>query len=226
MALSRHEEFRRAVRDLGIIADKDLEVLWRSVRDARDAKAALMDVLPELVDTYSLAAGSLAADYYDEVRDAVGAKGSFTAIVPEPPDPGTQGLVAWALDQAQDGEAFRALIEGGFQKRIANGARRVVTTSSIQDPAADGWLRIGRGECGFCAMLVSRGAVYREATVDFAAHDHDKCQAAPAFDAEQVREVKTEFVYSARRNVDGQGNAEPVSSAEKARVNGWIAQNL
>jgi hypothetical protein len=226
VALSKHEEFRRAVRDLGIVAQADLAVLWRSVRDARDAKEALMDLLPDLVETYSLAAGSLAADYYDEVREQVAAKGRFTAIVPEPGETDTRSLVAWALDNAADGAGFRTLIEGGFQKRIANGARNVVTTSAISDPAADGWMRIGTGECDFCAMLVARGAVYREASVDFAAHDRDKCQAAPSFDAEQTRDVKQEFVYSARRKVDGKGNVEPIAPADKARVSDWIAANL
>lgn len=220
MPLSRHEQFRRAVRDLGIVADGDLKVLWRHVRDGRDAKEALLDLLPDLVETYSLAAGSLAADYYDDVRDSVGAKGRFTAIVPETPDPGTRELVRWALGAATDGETFKSLIEGGFQKRIANGARRVVTVSSSQDRAARGWMRIGAGECDFCSLLVSRGSVYSEETADFAAHDHCNCSAAPAFDSEQIRSVRSEFVPSARRR--SQANSE----ADNARVREWIAQNL
>lgn len=220
MALSRYEEFRRAVRDLGIVARADLEVLWRSVRDARDAKEALMDLLPDLVETYSLAAGSLAADYYDDLREAAEARGSFRAVVPEPGDPGTRSLVAWALDTATDGETFKSLVEGGFQKRVANGARTVVTTSSFADPSADGWMRIGAGECDFCAMLVSRGAVYSEESVDFAPHDHCHCQAAPAFNPEQVKTVKSEYVPSARRRSEAQ------KETDNARVRDWIANNL
>jgi hypothetical protein len=220
VALSRHEEFRRAVRDLGIIANGDLEVLWRSVRDARDAKAALMELLPDLVETYSLAAASLAADYYDEVRESVEARGRFRAIVPEPGDTGTRSLVAWALQDATDESSFRSLVTGGFQKRIANGARTVVTTSSTADPAAKGWMRIGAGECDFCAMLVSRGAVYTESSVDFAPHDHCNCGAAPAFNPEQVRAVRSEYVPSARRRSEAQ------RATDNARVRKWIATNL
>lgn len=220
MALSRHEEFRRAVRDLGIVAQADLKVLWRSARDARDAKEALLDLLPDLVETYSLAAGSLAADYYDDVREQVAAKGRFAAIVPEPGDTGTRSLVAWALDTATDGPAFQSLVEGGFQKRIANGARNVVTMSSIADPSARGWMRIGAGECDFCAMLVSRGAVYTESSVEFAAHDHDNCGAAPAFNSEQVKAVKSEYVPSAKRR------AEATKARENAAAREWIAEHL
>ncbi|HEX6458796.1 MAG TPA: hypothetical protein VF032_07755 [Thermoleophilaceae bacterium] len=217
---SRYEEFRRAIRDLGIVAQGDLAVLWRSVRDARDAKEALMDLLPDLVETYSLAAGSLAADYYDALREEAGARKRFSAIVPEPGDTGTQSLVAWALDTATDGESFKSLVEGGFQKRIANGARNVVTTSSVADPSAEGWMRIGSGECDFCAMLVSRGAVYSEESVDFAPHDHCHCQAAPAFNPAQVRAVKSEYVPSARRRSEAQ------KETDNARVREWIANNL
>jgi hypothetical protein len=222
MALSRYEEFRRAVRDLGIVAKGDLDVLWRSVRDKRDAKQALFDLLPELTQTYSLAAGSLAADFYDQLRDELAVSGTFRAIVPDPKDLGTEALVKWALSEAQDSASFQALIEGGFQKRISNGARSVVMTSSYADPHARGWMRIGgAGECDFCAMLVSRGAVYRtEATADFAPHDHCNCGAAPAWDPQQIKAVRSEYVPSARRRSDQQ------RATDNARVRAWISDNL
>jgi hypothetical protein len=220
VALSKYEEFRRAVRDLGLVANGDLDILWRSVRNARDAKEALMELLPDVVGTYSLAAGSLAADYYDELRAAAEAKGHFQPIIPESGDTNTQSLVAWALQEAQDDSTFQSLIVGGVQKRIANGARHVVTQSSLSDPAANGWMRIGSGECDFCAMLVSRGAVYGEGSADFAAHDHCNCSAAPAFDPTQVKAVKAEYVPSARRR------SEATRTADNARVRDWIANNM
>jgi hypothetical protein len=220
VALSKHEEFRRAIRDLNLLAKADMDLLWRTVRDARDAKEALMDLLPEVVDTYGLAAGSIAADYYDGLREEAAVPKRFTAIVPEVRDVGTQGLVGWALGEATDGPSFQSLIEGGVQKRIANGARNVVTTSSIADPSAKGWMRIGGGECDFCAMLVSRGAVYSESSVEFAAHDNDKCGAAPAFNSEQIKAVKSEYVPSAKRR------AEATKARENAAARDWIANNL
>lgn len=220
MALSKHEEFRRAIRDLNLLAKADVDVLWRLVRDARDAKEALMDLLPEVVDTYGLAAGSIAADYYDGLREEAAVAKRFTAIVPDPGGTDTRSLVLWALGEAKDGAGFQSLIEGGVQKRIANGARNVVTTSSIADPSAKGWMRIGAGECDFCAMLVSRGAVYSEASVEFAAHDHDNCGAAPAFNSEQVKAVKSEYVPSAKRR------AEATKARENDAAREWIANHL
>jgi hypothetical protein len=220
VALSRYERFRREIRDLGIEAEKDVAILWRSLDDARGAKEALFDLLPEIVAAYHGAAAAAAADFYDDVRDMAGAPSRFTPILLDPPDLGTDELVKWALGAAADGKTFQSLIAGGVTKRISNGARNVVTRSSIADPAARGWMRVGGGGCDFCAMLISRGAVYSEAAVDFASHDHCNCGAAPAFNPEQVKAVKDEFVPSARRK------SEATRDADNARVRAWIADNL
>lgn len=227
MALSRYEQFRRDIRDIGLLAEADVRKLWHSLEDPRDAKDALMDLLPDVIETYGSAAATVAADYYDDLRTQVGARGLFTAILPEMPRTGSEALVAWALDNAADSASFQSHIYAGLQKRIANAGRDVVTTSSIADPGARGWMRVGAGGCDFCAMLVSRGAVYSEATVDFASHDRCRCSAAPAFNPEQVKDVKSEFVYSARRKLDpGSGDALPISEADRERVNDWIASHL
>jgi hypothetical protein len=60
-------------------------------------------------------------------------------------------------------------------------------------------------------MLIGRGAVYSEATADFAAHDHCKCSAVPAFDGEP-RPVKP-FTPSLREATD----------ADRARVREYLA---
>lgn len=218
--LSRYERFRREVRDLGIEANKDVAILWRSMEDARGAKVALFDMLPEIVAAYHGAAAASAADFYDDVRETSGARGRFTPILIDPPDFGTDSLVKWALDNAATNETFQSLIAGGVTRRISNGARDVVRLSSLDDPSAQGWMRVGGGGCDFCAMLITRGAVYSEASVDFASHDHCNCGAAPAFNAEQVKAVKSEFVTSARRR------SEATKETDRARVDEWIDNHL
>ena len=218
--LSSYERFRREVRDLGIEAQRDVEILWRSMADARGAKDALFDMLPEIVAAYHGAAASAAADFYDEVRAASEARSTFSPILLDPPDLGTDALVKWALGAAADGATFQSLIAGGVTKRIANGARDVVRLSSIADPAARGWMRVGSGNCDFCAMLIGRGAVYSEMSVDFASHDHCSCGAAPAFNPSQIKAVKDEFVPSARRKSDA------VKERDRARVADWIDDHL
>jgi hypothetical protein len=156
-------------------------VIWREVSTAALAQQALNDVLPNLVATYGAAAAALAADWYDEFRDAAGARRHFAAIPADISDAGTGALVGWATSAATDLTTLRTLIDGGLQRRIVNFSRLTVTGSSIADPSAVGWQRVGVGECDFCQMLLGRGAVYSEATADFPAHDHCACDAEPVF---------------------------------------------
>lgn len=177
-------QLRSGVASLATLANRDLDVVWKHVSDAVGARELLKDVLPALVDTYGLAAGTLAADWYDELRDAKRVPGRFTARVASP-GLGTDALAGWGVSTLfsaePDWQAARTLVAGGLQRRIANVSRDTVTTSSVRDPGARGWQRTGEGKCEFCAMLIGRGAVYTEATADFASHDHCNCGAEPAF---------------------------------------------
>lgn len=176
-------DLRDGVQGLVGYANADLSLLWGQVRDAAEAQTALHDILPALIDTYGSAAATLAADWYDELRDKVGVAGRFTAIPADIPDSGAHALVGWAANKANDYSSFQDLILGGTQRRIANFSRGTVAGSSVADPRAAGWQRVGSGGCtsGFCDMLIARGAVYTEAGADFASHDHCRCSAVPAF---------------------------------------------
>lgn len=208
---------RTAITDLAVLAGNDLDGLWRQVSTAEQARDALGDVLPVLVATYGLAASTITADWYDDVRDAVAARGRFTAIPALLDDTGTDALAGWAVDPLfkpePDWPLAQVLVAGGMQRRIANHSRATVVDSSLADPAAGGWMRQGAGACAFCAMLIGRGAVYSEAGADFASHDHCHCSAVPAFDG-QPRPVKS---YTPSKRV--------ASDADRARVRRYLAAN-
>ncbi|HET7666550.1 MAG TPA: hypothetical protein VFK56_10870 [Mycobacterium sp.] len=191
-------------------ANRDLAALWRQVKDAAEAQVALHDILPALIATYGAAAATLAADWYDELRDKVGVGGRFRAIPADIPDAGAHALVGWAATEAKDYSSFQTLIVGGMQRRIANFSRGTITGSAIADPKATGWQRTGSGECAFCSMLIARGAVYTEATADFASHDHCHCSAVPEF-AGQPRPVQP-YTPSIRN----------ISDADRARVRDYL----
>lgn len=173
---------RRGISTLSGGLSTDLTVLWRHGDTPLAVSAALHDVLPALIDQYGLAAAALAANWYDDLRDRRGIGGTFTAAPADVPDVGAHALVGWAAATAADYPSFQTLIAGGAQRRVANFARLTVMDSSVTDPKARGWMRVGDGNtCEFCAMLLGRGAVYSEASADFAAHDHCGCVAVPAF---------------------------------------------
>lgn len=205
---------RSGVASLSTLAAGDLSALWSQVNDAVIAREALRDVLPALVDTYGAAAATLAADWYDDLRDKTGVRGAFTAIPVELGDSGADALAVWGVDPLfrpePDWDAAKTLIAGGLQRRIANAARLTVAGSSVADPGADGWQRTGTGSCAFCAMLIGRGAVYSEASADFASHDHCNCAAVPAFRG-APRPVKP-FTPSKRAHSD----------ADRARVREYL----
>lgn len=206
-------DLRDGVQGLYGYARADLNALWRQVSTAAEAETALHDILPALIDTYGAAAGTLAANWYDDVRDKIGATGHFTATPVDIPDTGTHALIGWALTEATDYAAFQSLVLGGTQKRIANFSRDTISGSSVADPQATGWQRVGSGECEFCDILIGRGAVYSEASADFGAHDHCKCSAVPAFSG-RPKPVKP-YVPSTRNSTE----------ADRARVRAWIADH-
>ncbi len=170
---------RRDIASLASLASRDLAALRRM--SEAEAIEALRDLLPALIATYGSAAATVAAEWYDELRAEREVRRTFQAAPIEAGDRGAQALVGWAAATATNDEGFWTLINGGIQRRIADHSRLTVMDSSLADPSAVGWRRVGAGECGFCSMLLGRGAVYSEATADFAAHDHCQCGAEPDF---------------------------------------------
>lgn len=171
---------RNSVAGLTDAATRDLSALWRQVDSAARAETALRDILPALVDEYGLQAAALAAEWYDDLRDQRGIRGRFQAAPATIAETGTQELVGWALSTATDYAAFQTIILGGTQRRIKNFARMTVGDSSIRDPQAQGWMRVGAGECEWCQQYLD-GEIHYVEGYDFPAHDWCQCDAVPAF---------------------------------------------
>jgi hypothetical protein len=77
-------------------------------------------------------------------------------------------------------------VSGAVSRVVANGGRDTVIAAVKRDPKAQGWARATSGKpCAFCAMLASRGPVYKEETVGFQAHDHCSCSAEPAYEGSE-----------------------------------------
>lgn len=190
---------RRLVTDLGVavkgltnLANRDLRGVWQNVRTADQARNALVEVLPPLIDSYSAAATSLAADWYDDSRVDADVGGTFRARPATMRNVGAEDLARWGVDPLYQAEpdwvAARTLVEGGMQRRIADAARETIVGSSVADPQSRGWRRITRLDgCTFCVILAERGGVYKEDTVRFASHDHCNCEAAPVWGGEPVQ---------------------------------------
>lgn len=193
------------------LADRDLARLWRLIANGAAADEALHDLLPAIITEYGAAGAAMAAEWYDQQREKVGARGAFTALPVAADDRGAHALVGWALAEANDDTSLATLVAGGAQRRIADHARYTVARNSIEDKAARGWQRVGSGDnCSFCNMLIGRGAVYSESTVEFSSHDRCNCEAQPAWGG---RPLPVKPYVPSRRNI---------TDADRERVVRWL----
>ena len=218
MASSEAQQ-QAALRHLYALARREIADALALV-DPGDA-AAVADVIytyvPVIAERYGLAAGTLAADWYDELREAAEAAGYFQAAPAPLPTAGRyESMAAWVAGK----DDIEQLVFGGVQRIIADQHRQTVMRSAFADPRAEGWARFARGAetCGFCYMLTSRGAVYTDQSAKFGAHDNCDCGAGPIFKG-QVRQVDA-YKKSTRRRSGG------TTSTDNARARDWIAENL
>lgn len=162
------------------LAGRDLTTILGSVADRASARDALHDLLPALIRDYGQMGAAVAADWYDEAREAAYVRGAFRAVPLEPSDRGAEPLIRWALGTATDDAALNVLILGGVQRRITDHVRLTLASSSILDPYAQGWQRVGRGECDWCKQYLD-GEIHYIEGYDFPAHDNCLCSVRPAW---------------------------------------------
>lgn len=167
------EQYRTEIDQLTTLAERQLAAVWDQVDGPASARDLLNETVPDLIVLYGSAAGTIAADWYDEVRAEAEIAGRFRAIVAELPDLGrAESLAGWAASTGTDPAATLSLAQGGLQRIVADVGRRTITGSSIADPRARGWQRSASGGCSFCQAIAARGRVFTESSVVFASHDH------------------------------------------------------
>lgn len=209
---------RRAIDRIADRATTDIAARMSSTKSLGVARAQIEAAYRDVIVVYGDASSAFAAGWYDELRAERGISGSYRASMADLPSTDrARALASWSLtpmvaDPTQwDAVALR--VQAGLDRDVKGMARRTVTQSAVDDPAAAGWQRVaGPGEtCLFCLMLISRGAVYSESTATFAAHDHCNCQATPAWKGRPV--PVRPFVPPAR----------PVSDAQRAQLRQYLA---
>lgn len=152
-----------------------------------------------LTQRYGAASGTLASRAYLADRAAAGIHSTFTPRIAPLPELAQIGkTVNWAIGplySAQpDTETARTNLDGSVARLVQNVGRQTIVDSVQADRKARGWAReVEPGACSFCALLATRGAVYRsERSASFSSHDHCRCQPVPVFGAyeptAQVRE--------------------------------------
>lgn len=144
-----------------------LDRFWGGLdlQDPQGSRDALVAFLPDLVASYGEAAAVVAADWYDDMREAAGAPHGFHAglgdLVPD------EAVVARARYGAQhlwteNPDQTRRFLLGVVDQYVKQAARNTLVQAGRRDPWKPRFARVPRGTvtCGFCLMLASRGPVY------------------------------------------------------------------
>ena len=215
---------------LSLLATRDLASAWQllDVKDLRGSMPQWIGTVAGIVQRYGKASASMAADEYDAKRLAAGIKGSFSVPVADPPPlEQVAKSMKWATkglwSDAPDVDAAQTMSTGAGAKLILDSGRLTVVNAVSADRRARGWARVlgDADPCPFCAMLASRGAVYRsEATASFEAHDHCACGVEPLFGvytpSDQVRELQALW-RSSTRGKSGDAARKAFADAYNAR---------
>lgn len=205
--VSAAEVARFKTANAGIVAlmRRDLVAFWGRLNLNRPeaVRDALLEFLPTLTDTYGDMAATIAADWYDDLREAVNLPGRAFRAAPADLVPehvvqararfGAQHL--WSPDPSQT----LTFLNSAMTSYVMQPGHATIVQASVQDPRASGWARVVRPDgCPFCRLLAQRGAVYKESTADFASHDDCNCASVPSWDPD-APEVDVKAYTASRR---------------------------
>lgn len=182
---------------------REVAALWPALDGNRLAETwpGWLRAMSLLVRNYHGQSSMAASATYRAAREAAThspAPQSLIKLAPSPSEEwlrealGYSGPAMLKWDKARPNTALSTTL--GTASRIALDGGRTTTLDTIEeDPVARGWYRITDGHpCAFCAMLASRGVVYKETSFDnsdprfhgsgeFKVHNDCGCALAPAF---------------------------------------------
>lgn len=240
------EQYQAEQRAATSTLTRDLLMLLMAILSLNDPEGswpALRLAVKALIRERRNQSARTAGIYYRRAREDAGVSGSVVLVAP-------RDLVEERLNAALDGAGIAVLkrsvrlgatmteardraavtLSGAGSRLALEGGRDVIEGTILADENALGWARIGDGDpCAWCAMLISRGGVYKSGTTAGDArsggeryHDHDGCQAVPIFDPTSPYEQAAEELYEQwQRVTDGHSGA----AARQEWRRYWDARN-
>jgi hypothetical protein len=194
------ERLAQANRQISTLAARDVRRLWAAldVGNPMEVRAALEELLPDLVVMYGELSATVAADFYDEVRAKVGAPGSFTAILAAPfAVEAVRANARWAIGPLfsadPDPSAALGRLELESDRMVRQSGRDTRTLSATKDPARPRFARVptSPAPCAFCTMLAGRGPVYSSEKAAGGLEDYHAgcgCEVIPVHDGQPLPE--------------------------------------
>ena len=188
------------------------------------------DSMKKVLTARRTVSSSLGASLYSGIRKDVGIKSQFTPLLDAAinekqlftsllvtgPISIKRSIASGASLEQANANALSSTIRAS-QRHVANGGRGTIINAAKRDKSAKGWARLTDSKpCSFCAMLASRGPVYKsEQTSRFRSHDGCGCSAVPVVDleapwpgrAEEFRKLYDENISGKYSGGDGNNDA-------------------
>lgn len=194
---------------------------------------AYYDGMKQVITARRTVSSSLSASLYSGIRkdagitnlftpvlnSAINEKQLFTSLLVTGPISIKRSLAAGASIEQANANALTSTIRAS-QRHVANGGRGTIINAGNRDKSAKGWARLTDSKpCSFCAMLASRGPVYKsEGSSRFRSHDGCGCSAVPVFDMDapwpgRAEEFRAEYDQNiSGRFSGGDGNNDAVKA--------------
>jgi len=167
----------------------------------------------------------VAAEYLSEFRLAeLGAAGAVVLAAPTETARAlslagptrVKRLIGAGMDSADAFEAALTKFGGIVRRQAMMGGRLTVAATAGRDRRAVGWRRVTDGNpCAFCAMLASRGPVYRDAAAADGIQYHSYCGCTP----EPAYSYAWEPTADEERYMDAYGEARALVAANGKAIN-------
>lgn len=200
-----------------IAAQREAKALWGrlDINDLDGSTAYWLGVTAAVVDRRLQAGQELAGAYLREYQVAeTGEAGPVllqypaeTAVALRFAGPvRVKRLIAGGMDPRIAHERAFVKFGGMVQRQAQMASRLTIARSTGADRRAIGWRRVTDGNpCAFCAMLASRGPVYRDAAAaeGLQYHAHCGCTAEPMYSIWEPSDREQEYIDAYQR---AQGN--------------------
>lgn len=211
------EEYRQRAETVRKAATRDLLRLWPmlDVNNLDHSWPALQRALELMVQDHRHKVAQAAKNYlttFALIEDRAGDLDVLLASRADPVALRTSLLVTGPIRVKENvsrgatatlatGRALVA-VTGVVSRAVLNGGRQTIIDTVGADRDALGWMRVTHGKtCAFCAMLASRGPVYKTRSTagdprgrPARFHDHCDCTVEPVFStAQEIPEASQQF---------------------------------
>lgn len=194
---NRAEDYSRDQARVVTLVTRDLNRWWAGldITDAVAVRVAAQAFMRELLATYGPISATVAADYYDEIREASTARGRYAArlvdaLSEEQLDANVRYAVGPLFGAQPDSAKALALLASSAQRLVQEYGRQTLISAADNDPARPRFARVPHGKpCAFCRLVASRGAIYlssQSAGELTKFHDDCDCQIVASFAADDL----------------------------------------